>query len=438
MEPNFGDPFESSSSSSSSSSSPSGDEEAVNDLLEECWEEDKESDARMSNLIHQAFSASSDILPKSQTSKGLTRSCSISRYRPPRSSEVERHYNYNMNGSIKDMNRRCLINQNKSRKKSTSDLESEEVQGFKDLGFIFEKQELSPSVVNILPGLQEKNNSSSREVKLRRPYLSEAWLSNNFAPPPPPPPPPPVPNWATKNSAQDMKAQIKFWARAVASNHPLHKPKFLNKPTISLPSIFATTDDPTSLQVATSVLLTGAISVFLFRSLRRRAKRSKELKFRSSGAEKSLKDEALDSLKAMGSASIEAKAPPSPLQALLGGLTAGVIALILYKFTTTIEAALNRQTISDSFSVRQITVTVRTIINGICYLATFVFGINSIGLLLYSGQLTINSFMEDFSDNETENKGEQQSSLLNSNAESPMDSSELNSDKNDQSSDNVQ
>ncbi|KAK2638910.1 hypothetical protein Ddye_026705 [Dipteronia dyeriana] len=259
------------------------------------------------------------------------------------------------------------------------------------------------------------------------------------------------------------------------SQHP-HKPKFLHKPTISLPvlsrtrpsihpswlarvqepttttsstpeeegpleltqSIFATTDDPTSLQVATSVLLTGAISVFLFRSLRRRAKRSKELKFRSSGAEKSLKDEALDSLKAMGSASIEAKSPPSPLQALLGGLTAGVIALILYKFTTTIEAALNRQTISDSFSVRQITVTVRTIINGICYLATFVFGINSIGLLLYSGQLTINSFMEDFSDNETENKGEQQSSLLNSYAESPMDSSELNSDKDDQSSDNAQ
>ncbi|KAK2638911.1 hypothetical protein Ddye_026706 [Dipteronia dyeriana] len=177
--------------------------------------EDKESEARMSNLIHQAFSTSSNILPKSHTSKGLTRSYSISRYQPPRSSEAERHHN-NMNGSNKDISRRCLINQNKSRKKSTSDLDSEEVQGFKDLGFTFEKQELSPSVVNILPGLQEKNNNNNREVKLRRPYMSEAWLSNNFAPPPPPPPP--IPNWATKNSAQDMKAQIKFWARVVASN----------------------------------------------------------------------------------------------------------------------------------------------------------------------------------------------------------------------------
>lgn len=40
--------------------------------------------------------------------------------------------------------------------------------------------------------------------------------------------------------------------------------------------IFATNDEPSFIQVATSVLLTGAISVFLFRSLRRRAKRVKE------------------------------------------------------------------------------------------------------------------------------------------------------------------
>lgn len=41
--------------------------------------------------------------------------------------------------------------------------------------------------------------------------------------------------------------------------------------------LFAVTDNPTPLQVSTSVLLTGAISVFLFRSLRRRARRAKDL-----------------------------------------------------------------------------------------------------------------------------------------------------------------
>ncbi|CAI0408371.1 unnamed protein product [Linum tenue] len=168
-------------------------------------------------------------------------------------------------------------------------------------------------------------------------------------------------------------------------------------PFPTAPSIFATTDDPSLLQIATSVLLTGAILIFLVRSIRRRFKRAKELRFRSSGAtKKTLKDEALESLKAMGAAAPveEGKKPTSPVQALLGGISAGVIALILYKFTTTIEASLNRQTISDNFSVRQITITIRTIINGLCYLATFVFGLNSVGLILYSAQLTMNSFME--------------------------------------------
>lgn len=72
---------------------------------------------------------------------------------------------------------------------------------------------------------------------------------------------------------------------------------------------------------------------------------------RSSGAKKSLKEEALETLKVMAPKPVDTKSSPSPVQALLGGLTAGVLALILYKFTTTIEASLNRQTLSDNFSV---------------------------------------------------------------------------------------
>lgn len=45
----------------------------------------------------------------------------------------------------------------------------------------------------------------------------------------------------------------------------------------SEPSVFASTDAPSPLQAASTVLLTGAISVFLLRALRRRAKRAKEL-----------------------------------------------------------------------------------------------------------------------------------------------------------------
>ncbi|XP_058095770.1 uncharacterized protein LOC131241115 [Magnolia sinica] len=213
----------------------------------------------------------------------------------------------------------------------------------------------------------------------------------------------------------------------------------LPPPSSSSSPLFGNPNDPSPLQVATSVLLTGAISVFLFRSLRRRARRAKEMKFRSSGMEKKgLKDEALDSLKAMQSVSIEPGSPPSPVQALLGGLSAGVIALVLYKFTTTIEAALNRQTISDNLSVRQITITIRTIVNGLCYLATFVFGINGVGLVLYSGQLAINSFMETSADDATSSKGSQQPSTTSASTTPPMDDMRSNGDGEQQGSDGTQ
>ncbi|PHT69615.1 hypothetical protein T459_24719 [Capsicum annuum] len=210
---------------------------------------------------------------------------------------------------------------------------------------------------------------------------------------------------------------------------------------IELPSairdVFATNDDPSPLQTATSLLLTGAISVFLFRSVRRRAKRAKELKLRSTGAKKTLKEEALESLKAITPTPIDAKTPPSPAQALLGALTAGIIALLLYKFTTTIEASLNRQALSDNYSVRQITITLRTIINGICYLATFVFGINSIGLFLYSGQLALNSFMGDSASGETKNKGEAALSSKDSTPVRPVDGTEENKDDGNKTSEDT-
>lgn len=206
----------------------------------------------------------------------------------------------------------------------------------------------------------------------------------------------------------------------------------------SAPFIFAFSEEPTPLQTATSLLLTGAISVFLFRSIRRRANRAKELKFRSSGSKKSLKQEALESLKVMSPKPVDAKSPPTPLQALWGGLAAGLIALILYKFTTTVEAALNRQTLSDNFSVRQITITIRTIVNGLCYLATFVFGMNSVGLFLYSGQLALNSFAGDSATNETKNG--QMQPLDSSSAPSKVhkDISGINGGDEDQSSDKSQ
>ncbi|KAM7492556.1 hypothetical protein LguiA_035477 [Lonicera macranthoides] len=160
-------------------------------------EDDEESEFTMGRLIRQASLNLSDILPPPHTSKVIKQSYSGPRQHPRRKPEIGE----------------TITNKTKSR----DDLESEEVQGSKDLGFHFEKLNLNPSVVNILPGLQDKvpgpGHDEEEEEELRRPYLSEAWQVQSSATPT-------LPNWAVdkKNSSKDMKAQIKFWARAVASN----------------------------------------------------------------------------------------------------------------------------------------------------------------------------------------------------------------------------
>ncbi|EEF39106.1 uncharacterized protein LOC8268831 [Ricinus communis] len=157
---------------------------------------DDESDITMSRLIRQAMPYSTEVLPPRHTPKGMIQDYNMPKYKPPR--------------NWKDLG--CTNPNQKVTKKSQSDLESQEVQGFKDLGFTFNKQDLDPSVVGILPGLQQDNKRQDQDQKdeVKRPYLSEAWHVQSCAPP--------IPLWATKNSAEDMKVQLKYWARAVASN----------------------------------------------------------------------------------------------------------------------------------------------------------------------------------------------------------------------------
>ena len=124
----------------------------------------------------------------------------------------------NVLGPTKDETRSQYLNKSKSQK-SLSDLEIAELQGFKDLGFSFDQKEINQSV-QILPALQRRgslgSSSNHNYGKFRRPYLSEAWHSQSSSPLSAPP----ILKQADQKapSAEDIKAQIKFWARAVASN----------------------------------------------------------------------------------------------------------------------------------------------------------------------------------------------------------------------------
>ncbi|GAB4846501.1 hypothetical protein Ancab_025506 [Ancistrocladus abbreviatus] len=163
-----------------------------------------EKGSQMSKLTRRSSIDSSIInaLPPRYSSKRLKQSSAAPKSSKPQAKDK---VPTKSTGSGIDMKPRTL-NRSVSMK-SVSELEHEEVQGFKDLGFRFERaEELSQSVVDILPGLQTKERKEEEGDKVRRPYLSEAWHT------------PPIPKWVDKSSAEDMKAQIKFWARAVASN----------------------------------------------------------------------------------------------------------------------------------------------------------------------------------------------------------------------------
>lgn len=127
--------------------------------------------------------------------------------------------------------------------KSLCELELEEVKGFMDLGFVFDTENMSKRMMSVLPGLQrlelgkkedqnglsddfsssvlyddgnemgigEKEVEENGKRKIRRPYLSEAWLIKRSDSP--------LVNLGTPSvcSGADMKKHVKYWAKNVAS-----------------------------------------------------------------------------------------------------------------------------------------------------------------------------------------------------------------------------
>ena len=105
--------------------------------------------------------------------------------------------------------------------KSLGELELEEVKGFMDLGFEFTREDLSPQMVKLVPGLQrfktrmdrqnlEDDDDDDKKRDIARPYLSEAWTINR--------PNSPLLNLRMPrvSSTTDMKNHLRSWARTVA------------------------------------------------------------------------------------------------------------------------------------------------------------------------------------------------------------------------------
>ncbi|KAJ4842380.1 hypothetical protein Tsubulata_000916 [Turnera subulata] len=183
------------------------------DQEEDMLQGNNESDITMSLLIRQAMPIPSDIFPRPRMSQVMLRTPPGT----PEAAESRSSEKTTRNKSPGPGNGRRI----RGLQKSLSDLQFQEVQGFRDLGFTFDKEDLNPVVVERLSSLQAKEKLGGKTTTRSR---SRRWgdqacnaqslsssSSSSCAPP--------IPIWAPpKNSTQDMKAQLKFWARAVASN----------------------------------------------------------------------------------------------------------------------------------------------------------------------------------------------------------------------------
>jgi hypothetical protein len=80
------------------------------------------------------------------------------------------------------------------------------------------------------------------------------------------------------------------------------------------------------------------------------------------------------------------------MQSFTGGLTGIGISVVLYAFATKVSASFDGKALPESETVRQISITVRTIVEGLTYLATFVYAANGVGLIALAGQKTLDYF----------------------------------------------
>eukprot|EP00892_Ulva_mutabilis_P007379 jgi/Ulvmu1/5012/UM021_0029.1 len=138
------------------------------------------------------------------------------------------------------------------------------------------------------------------------------------------------------------------------------------------------------LQNLAGVVYVGLVAYLLYKVFTRRAKRFTSEKLTSAEDEQQAEDPEL--------------AEPvtvKPLDAFIGAAQALGIASGLYFFATKMDGVLLSSPLPEQYTVRNMAVTVRTVLRGLVYLATFIFAANGVGLSALGLKLLIFGDEED-------------------------------------------
>eukprot|EP00891_Asterochloris_glomerata_P004812 jgi/Astpho2/4812/Aster-x0214 len=126
------------------------------------------------------------------------------------------------------------------------------------------------------------------------------------------------------------------------------------------------------------VFYAGLLAFALYRLFNRRARKAISERIaqeREKLGEGEQPEEPVDSKKA------------TPLSAAWGAAQTGFLTYLLYQLSTNVNGFYSTQALPDAYTARNISITVRTVAQGLAYLATFIFGANTLGLTGLAVQL---------------------------------------------------
>ncbi|KAK4374045.1 hypothetical protein RND71_004722 [Anisodus tanguticus] len=217
------------------------EKEEILKLFDTCWFEQailftnihRLTTKKVQENPHDEIQESSKLLGRSQSDYGISldNTNSITSFSPLGNSPTSVIITHNklaqaVNTKVKQKRKAKQVKGIIRIRRSSSDLELEELKGFMDLGFEFNEEDKNSRLVTIVPGLQkwgnkvvdeevvENSTSKKRDIIVQRPYLSEAWeilekrkMIRKLV------------KWRfpAMHNEINMKDNLKFWAQTVTS-----------------------------------------------------------------------------------------------------------------------------------------------------------------------------------------------------------------------------